>query len=987
MTQKRSRGRTRSGADQEGRPDPRPEARGDGSARMRSGGGPPAGRSAPTPAPPPGPWPVWPALVAAALLAALALIPWRFGDEGAQTIWSLLADPTPLATGGGLQSPLLVSIVLLTAPLAGMLVLVAFFLKRSAFKGLTESRGTPPGPEIREEPRGDAVAAVAVVAALPPLYTLFMANPTFAPSPLAGLWESFVGVPVALGAFAVVAGLAALRTAPEGRAARFAAGGGAALLLAATAMPAYEAARWRWPIGEAVAALGEGTFAGAGRGGAGLALFAAAALTILALPYAPADPARDRRRGVARSVAFWLAAVAYPLWFLLLSVDAAAAGAESMVPAWPRFLLAAMVTAFTVWFAVLGPRLLARADATQAGRGLSAPGWRGFRDGGLRFVDRGSVLVVFVLFFLLKTHGLRASVTDENIYFYGAHLLAHGQLPYRDFFFAHPPGHLLVPGALFAVFGFSLTLAKLIPVAATMISGAFVLAIGRVHFGRLAGLAALVAFLFANEVLKASTNLTGINLTTMWLAGGLWAVLARRWATAGAFLGAAVATGFYSIAAALAVVVLAAFAGRRAFVRLLVAFLAVAGGLNAASYAIGGASFIEGVYAYHGKKPQRELLKEILVTVHYHPLLLWSFVLTPLAAVARRWLGWTAPAQEDDAPRDRAARRRVSETATGRGAAALRLLDPRTLWDGAPEDVARLLWLVTAALTVEFTLFKELHSFYFTLWFPGLALLVGYAIRVVAEALRRALGATADGVDYRKAGVAAVVACLAVAAWLPVAVSADASIRAGGDRAWIQENEHAGEAKRFQWIEPPLLPSLGDVVRVLFWRDERIQGSLQPGYAWYLQSKKRYFETAQEIADYVRDHSEPGETLTGASTVAPLIALLSGRELSALVIDTNTKRFKAGTLTRQEFWDDVCRDRVRFVVAAPQSFFAPQVPSNHPTVDADFRVAKLFRDRSIKHWGEYRILLFERGTPDAPKGEPVCHYLDARPSPKPGGGR
>jgi 4-amino-4-deoxy-L-arabinose transferase-like glycosyltransferase len=908
------------------------------------------------------------ALVGAAALALLAVVPWRFGGDDGGLVWDLLADPTVLSTGGGLQSPLLVSFLILWLPLSGVAVLLAMAARRRL--------------------SDDVVAAVATAAAVPPLLVLFAANPTFGPSPHEGLWDRFVALPVAFGVFTLVAGLATLRRRPDRRAARFVAGGGAAFVAAATLLPVWGVARWHWPLLEYGAALGSGTIAGSARGVVALSLFLAAAATLLTLPYAPGDPARDARRSRVRAAALWLAAAAYPAWFALLALDAAAAGADGLVPAWPRALLAVVTAAWAVWALVLVPRLVLRADDTAAGAGWRAPGWIALRDGGLKTLDLGAIVVVFGLFFLLKTHGLRASATDENIYFYGAELIARGELPYRDFFFAHPPGHLLVPAAFFAVFGFSLTLAKLIPVVATMVTGAFVLAIARVHIGRLAGLAALVAFLFANEVLKASTNLTGINLTTMWLTAGLWAALARRHALAGALLGAAVCTGFYAIAGALAVLAITAFAGRPAFVRSAVAFVVVAGGVNALFYAIGGEAFIEGVYAYHGKKPQRELLNETLVTLHYHAIPLWCFALAPLLAVGRRLLGWTARDVDEDERRSIARRSgRDPATTAPPTLGAARLFDPRTLWGREPEDAVRVAWLVTLALMLEFTLFRELFSFYFTLWFPTLAILVGYAVAVLAEALRRAFGAAAGGVGYRRPAAAALVACLAFAAWLPVSVSADATLRSRQEErlarreirhdttGFLAERRDAGKSSRFTWSEPPLLPELGDVVRVLFWREERVKGTLQPGTAWYLQSKKRWFETADEIAAHVREHSQPGETVTGASTIAPLIALLSGRDLAAQVMDTNTKRFKAGTLTREDFWEAVCHDRVKFVIAAPNSFFAPQTPSNHPTVDAHFRAARLFRDQSLKNFGEFRTLLFERTTPDAPRGEPVCRYV------------
>jgi hypothetical protein len=56
--------------------------------------------------------------------------------------------------------------------------------------------------------------------------------------------------------------------------------------------------------------------------------------------------------------------------------------------------------------------------------------------------SRVLLLSAFALFALLKSYSLRYSSGDENIYFYLATQVAEGQLPYRDFFHAHPPLHL-----------------------------------------------------------------------------------------------------------------------------------------------------------------------------------------------------------------------------------------------------------------------------------------------------------------------------------------------------------------------------------------------------------------------------------------------------------------------------------------------------------------------------------------------------------------
>src|SRR4030067_424462 len=78
------------------------------------------------------------------------------------------------------------------------------------------------------------------------------------------------------------------------------------------------------------------------------------------------------------------------------------------------------------------------------------------------------LLLIFVGFFLFKLYHTIPRISDENLYFYLASLLARGILPYRDFFLAQMPGQILLYSIAMKIFGFNLTLFKLIPVVFSM---------------------------------------------------------------------------------------------------------------------------------------------------------------------------------------------------------------------------------------------------------------------------------------------------------------------------------------------------------------------------------------------------------------------------------------------------------------------------------------------------------------------------------------
>ncbi len=598
-------------------------------------------------------------------------------------------------------------------------------------------------------------------------------------------------------------------------------------------------------------------------------------------------------------------------------------------------------------------------------------------------------LTAVALFMVLKLHGLGHAISDDNIYFYAAKLMAGGTMPYRDFFFAHPPLHLAVPALVYKIFGFDLTVSRLIPVGATMVSAVMITALVRRHMGRLAALVTLIAYLLAGQVLKGSTNLTGVNLTAMWMVVGLWAVMARRFAIGGVMMGLAVGTGIYALAAALALAVVSFGSGWRRGLRMCIPFVATIAVWNLAGLFVGGEQFVAGVYSYHGLKEKADIINQLLIQAHYHPRHIWAFILAPFlvflsGAVGSRgqwhlvellgprafWLG----DGDGDGKAMAVEARKVRKAGHGGSDIAI---------DGAA-NCARFAWLLTAALIMEFSLFKELHSHYFTLWFPTLSILVGYVTVLCVKMITLALK------NWEHGGIARGVLGFLILVFLVmlpvfglfegVIVNRQERRMASGEiradsTGFLKERAQKGTMYHFTWSPSPVLPRFGELARHLFWRDYRIAGEWQPGFRWYLQSKKRTFLTAQEIASFIRENSAPGETIAGASTIAPLLALLSGREIAALEVDTNSKRFKSGMITMAEYFERICSDRVRFIVGAPQSLFSPGLVANHGTVRTQFRVVRQFHDKGLLHWRDYPITIYERVTPDAPVGRSVCRYI------------
>ncbi len=573
--------------------------------------------------------------------------------------------------------------------------------------------------------------------------------------------------------------------------------------------------------------------------------------------------------------------------------------------------------------------------------------------------ELAATTAVIALWVLLKTHGLRPSDTDENIYFYQAVQMAHGAVPYRDFFFAHPAGHLLVPALLFALFGFSLTGAKLIAPAAALVAGVAVWRTARRAFGATGGLAALVAFLFAAELLKASTNLTGVNLATAGIAAGLWAAASHRWRTAGVAFGIAASMGLYAVFAPAAVVLALAVGHRRAALTVAAWAAGVWLAVQLPFMIAGGDAYFDGVFRYHLHKPVRvegwrpwtgpgglgpfaivhnffsAFLggRAFLASLYYHGLLFG----VALGAIPLAW------------------------AATGG-----RLLNPRNWWDGSADGTAWLVSWVALLAFVQLAQLREIYDYYFVLALAPTALAFGYAASAVPRWLARGAEALASG---RRPAQAAWVALAVACSWLAIPPA-----RAWANaRRWPAEARKAGEVRRFAYYEPPVLTSLSGLVRALFWRDHRVRGELQPGYAHYLWSKKRYLSVAAPMADYIRQHSPPEATITGASTVAPLVALLSGHRLAADEADTNSKRFRSGITPPRKFFDKVCATPLLWAVGSARSYFSPRQFRRLGVLKHYFALEREFLDDKARWFGVARYQLWRRrGDPHATP--PVCKW-------------
>ena len=902
-----------------------------------------------------------------------------------------------LTRGAEVAFPSLLVLSLVATALAGLAGLAGLF--GGGFRQTADVAAAP-----------SAWMAILIPAVVLGVLARLGADPTLSVSMMAPMRYGLFGIPTLLWASVAAGGVLAMTASPAHRASRALAAIGVLGLFLETWMPIGWLGSAQLPLIAALRAVGDGTTSDlpamvtgpvmAGPAGTVLLSLISVALVVVVLV--------PRRLPVWPVRALGIAALAVPILWL------ASAGSEDAqtVTQGVALQVGGLAVLLAMGLAASAQRVGAEVDHISAVR-----------------LERIGFLFIIGTFILLKTNGLRWSTTDEGIYFYAAKRWAEGVWPYHDYFFSHPPLHIALPAMIFGVGGFHFTLAKWIPAVATLISGLVIMRLSRRATSRLGGLVALMLFLFAGEVLKASTNMTGINLTTMWVTFGLAAALRRRAFLAGIFFGSAAATGFYSIGFAVAFAFIGLFAPpadednpprtiaehlvSHFTSRLVIGFLIVWGSVNVLGYLLAHEDFINGVYRYHLIKAAKTVgfipvseggptaalsnfslwfgSRDLLVHFYYHAAH-WILAFLALVGVvlgivhqraayahARDLLqkklgeqGRKKARSRDDAPRLPAQ-------------ASWRLLwDPRLWWRHRRDGGVTLISAaVLVAIAIEFAQFRERYDFYYTLMLPLLAVLGASAVHSLLR-----LGLTAVGAgwfwhrpawlparvegdprnDRPPAWLTATVVAAVLASFLWVPLDLSANQKAFPSEAIARGNSKGlGERLDFVWTPAPGPELVSEMTQGLAWRPSRVRGNIELGAHHYLWSKKRYFSTAPEIAAYVRHHSELSETLTGSSLHAPTVALLAGRRLAAEQVDTNNKVFKTGMVKLEDFWRKACADRVKFVVAGPMSHFTPQAVRQNRFMHKRFRLVRAWNDPSLQHWRDERIELWERiGPTDAP---------------------
>ncbi len=557
-----------------------------------------------------------------------------------------------------------------------------------------------------------------------------------------------------------------------------------------------------------------------------------------------------------------------------------------------------------------------------------------------RPIEYSALLLFFLFWFLIKVFSIHPSTTDENIYFYMAKRFSEGIIPYRDFFFAHPPVHLIIPAAIFKISGFNIVIAKLIPITASMISGVFLYRLLRVISGAVTALAGLIYYMFSYQVLMASSDMTGVNLTIMFLSISVYYLFVNRPVISGIFSALAVSTGMYSLALIFLIFIYLLIARNfEALLRYVLALVLPIAIISGLFYYLGRENFILGVFKYHTLKPEKiagridifstsnPLMfiyaiignsfnfltgRDFLKSIYFHSYLYIPFVIASIYFIVV-------------SVRDFIKRKELKRPPNYK--------------------IYRVIGFSLIAFfvfVVQYSSLRELYDFYLIFLFFFMALSASYVIKYLYELPKNKGLLSAISIS--------VVILVSLMMYRPLSASMDKPLFGGDIKS-------EGERVEYTYKEPNFPAVISDLAYLLYFKEYRIVGKTEPFFRHYIWNKNLSFEKAYEIAEYIRANSKDFETITGASTIAPLLALLSDRKIASEEIDTNAKRFKSGLLGDEDFFRKVCSDNLRFLVVTARSYFSERYVGHSDFLRNSFVEEKRFSDPSAQHFKPLNIYL------------------------------
>ena len=172
-----------------------------------------------------------------------------------------------------------------------------------------------------------------------------------------------------------------------------------------------------------------------------------------------------------------------------------------------------------------------------------------------------------ILFIFIVSKGLITLQSgDENVYYYMGKLVSEGKLPYRDFFFAHPPLHIYLIALVYKIVGFKIVILKSLPLISILISSFLIFEITKEKFGDYEAIISALLFLFSYSIMFNSVFSFGIEIATLFMVIGVYLLWNKdNYVLSGILFGLAGITRLLSLVPIFIILIINLFLNRKKF--------------------------------------------------------------------------------------------------------------------------------------------------------------------------------------------------------------------------------------------------------------------------------------------------------------------------------------------------------------------------------------------------------------------------------------
>jgi len=151
-------------------------------------------------------------------------------------------------------------------------------------------------------------------------------------------------------------------------------------------------------------------------------------------------------------------------------------------------------------------------------------------------MDMNKIFILLIVFCLVQIPILFTSLSaDENVYYYMGKIVSEGQIPYRDFFYSHPPIQVYLYAGLIKLFGLHVWILKLFTLLIWTVCTYLAYLIARERYDERIGLVAVFLFFASYDSIFASFAF-GIEIAVLFFLIS-WYFLNKRSYLCGLFFG------------------------------------------------------------------------------------------------------------------------------------------------------------------------------------------------------------------------------------------------------------------------------------------------------------------------------------------------------------------------------------------------------------------------------------------------------------------